>query len=46
MISGLLNGLASGSTAVDLGNATLNIVAALPQGILLIAGALFNSFGS
>ena len=46
MISGLLYGLASGSTAVDLGNDTFNLVAALPGGILYIAGALFDSFGS
>lgn len=46
MISGLLTGAAAGSTAVDLGNDTFNILAQLPAGVLFILGALFDSFGS
>lgn len=46
MISGILAGIASGSTVPDLGNATFNFVAALPS-LLLTAGALFfDTFGS
>lgn len=46
MISGLLGGLAAGSTNVDLGNATFNLVAALPAAILTLGSLFFASFGS
>lgn len=46
MISGLLGGLAAGSTNVDLGNATFNLVAALPAAILGLGALFFSTFGS
>ena len=46
MISGILQGIAAGSTVPDLGNDTLNFVAGLPQLVILAAGAFFSTFGS
>lgn len=46
MISGILNGIAAGSTTVDLGNATLNFVAGLPSRLVGVLGQFFTTFGS
>ena len=46
MISGILNGIAAGSTTVDLGNATLNFVAGLPSRLFGVLGQFFTTFGS
>ena len=46
MISGILAGIASGSTVPDLGNATFNFIAGLPQLILLAGAGLLSTFGS
>ena len=43
MISGILNGIATGSTTVDLGNATLNFVAALPSRLISVVGDFFTT---
>lgn len=46
MISGILAGIATGSTVPDLGNATFNFIARLPQLILVAGAGLFSTFGS
>jgi len=46
MISGILYGIASGSTVPTLGNPTLDYVVRLPRLVLVAVGGFFNSFGS
>ncbi len=46
MISGILAGIATGSTVPDLGNATFNFIAGLPRLILVAGAGLFSTFGS
>ena len=46
MISGILAGIATGSTVPDLGNATFNFIAGLPRLILAAGAGLFSTFGS
>ena len=46
MISGILNGIAAGSTVPSLGNETLNFVAGLPSRLISVVGDFFTTFGS